>query len=221
MPISIDGTEIRNVTIDGQQVKEITVDGTRVWPVAIEDFEGISTYDQVLRGTFTGTATITSNAALATSRGSTQGMRCAGFVETYALPGDHDPGLVAGRDEIFYFRPVSYDAGDQWHFILAPQASKADPPNWGYRFEFHMGGGSRLTRMDGSTRTVLDTEELTSWSSSIYPVTFSASTTNGITMSVGNQTLTTTDTTYVDPTMGFGFRASGGGTVDYDWLGFA
>lgn len=220
MSLSIDGTEIRNATIDGQQVKEITIDGTRVWPLAIEDFEGIDSYDEVLRGTFTGRTEITAKAALAKVRGSTQGMRCYGFIEAYALPGDHDPALEAGREVVFYFKPVNYDNEDQWHFILAPQAAKADPPNWCYRFEYHMDGGSRIVRIDDGNRTVLATENRTDWASRIYPVRFTASTSNGITMRVANRTLTTKDTKYVAPTMGFGFRASAHGTADYDWVGY-
>lgn len=217
--ITIDGTKIRDVTIDGQDVREITIDGVKVWPNMIEDFEDISHYSQAFRGTFTGSTSITSNAAIATSKGSTQGIRCFGFIEFYSLPGDHDPGLKRGREASFYFRPVSYDSNDQWHFILAPQPGRADPPNWCYRFEFHMGGGSRITKITNGSRTVLDTENTTNWSSKPYECRFTT-TNSRLTMSVAGQTLTTTDTTYLSNEMGFGFRASTNGTADYDWFGY-
>lgn len=188
---------------------------------AIEDFEGISSYDEVFRGTFTGNAVITSDAAIATDRGSTQGMRCWGFVEMYSLPGDHDPPLEAGRDALFYFKPIDFDSSDQWHFVLAPQSGLADePPDYGYRFEFHMNEGSRIVRKDGDgTRKILATENDTNWHSTTYTCEFNADF-DGIEMSVAGTTLTTSDTTYIDDVMGFGYRASGGGTVDYDWFGY-
>ena len=220
MPISIDGSEISNVTIDGEQVREITVDGDRVWPLTIEDFEDITSYDQAYRGTFTGSTSITSNAALATHLGSTQGLRCSGFVEMFSLSGDHDPGIQSGRETSFYFYPRSYDSGDQWHFILSPQSSASHPPDYCYRFEFHMSGGSRITKISGGNRDVIATENNSSWSSSTYECRFTAGS-SGITMSVNNQTISTSDTEYIQSDMGHGWRASGGGTVDYDWLAFA
>lgn len=215
--ITIDGSAISDVTIDGQPVREITIDGTRVWPNMIEDFEDITSYDQAFRGTFTGSTTITSQAALVQQ--STQGIRCDGFVEFYSLPGDHDPGLRRGREASVYFRPVNYDSNDQWHFFIAPQANKADPPDWCYRFEFHMGGGSRLAKITDGSRTVLDSENVTNWSSKVYECRFTTSS-NGVTMSIGGQTLSTSDTAYLADVMGFGFRASTDGVADYDWFGY-
>lgn len=185
----------------------------------IEGFEDISDSSEVLRGTFSGDTTITSKAALADHRGSTQGMRCEGFVEHYALPQDYDPAVTKGNECAFHFKPISYDSNDQWHFILAPQADKDDPPDWCYRFEFHMGGGSRITLMEGGSRTILATENDTSWSSELYHCHFHAKS-DEVHMRVSNTpaSLTTSDTTYVADEMGFGFRASGGGIVDYDWL---
>lgn len=215
--ITIGGAEVSAVTIDGTDVKEITVDGTKVWPLLIEDFEDISSYDETYRGTFTGDSSITSNAALVSN--STQGLRCSGFVEMYTLAGDQDPELTSGEEHSFYFRPVSYDSDDQWHFMISPQSSASHPPDYCYRLEFHMDGGSRITKISGGNRDVLATENQSSWSSSVYKVTVTPSS-SGITMSANGQTLSSSDTEYIQSGMGHGWRASGGGTVDYDWLGF-
>lgn len=216
------GESLHDVHVAGETLQAIWVRGEQVWPlsVAIEDFEDISTYDESFRGTFTGDTEIIADAALATDKGSTQGIRCYGFIEFYSMPGDHDPGLESGREASFFFRPVSFDSSDQWHFIFGLQDSEPSPPDRGYRFEFHMGGGSRITRIDGQgSRTVLDTENNTNWASATYEPTFLIDN-SGITMSVSDATLSTTDTTYVDSVMGFGFRASADGTADYDWLGY-
>lgn len=186
----------------------------------IEGFEDISDSSEVLRGTFTGSTTITSDAALATHRGSTQGMRCEGFVEHYALPQDYSPAILKGYECGFHFKPISFDSNDQWHFILAPQPDKAEPPDWCYRFEFHMDGGSRITRIDGQgSRTILATENEMNWKPELYHCHFQADS-SGVSMRISNTvvSLSTSDTTYVADEMGFGFRASGGGIVDYDWL---
>lgn len=213
------GVDPHTVTADGNDVREITVDGVKVWPRLIEDFEDISSYDEAYRGTFTGDSSITSNAALATDFGSTQGLRCSGFVEMYSLAGDHDPELQSGEESSFYFHPVNFDSGDQWHYLISPQSSASHPPDECYRLEFHMGGGSRITKISGGNRDVLATENNSSWSSSTYKVRFTPSS-SGITMSVNGQTISSSDTEFIQSAMGHGWRASGGGTVDYDWLGF-
>lgn len=183
----------------------------------IEGFEGADDYSEMFQNTFSGSATMTSNAALATSEGSTQGMRCEGFVEMYTLPGVRSPAVEYNREASFYFHPRLHDSGDQWHFILAPQPDRSFPPDYCYRFEFHMGGGSRITLMDSNGRTVLATEESSTWSRQLYECRFTADG-NGLTMTCNGQTLSTSNTRFIDSQMGFGFRASGGGRVDYDWL---
>lgn len=218
MPVNINGQELVDVHVNGQDLQTIWVRGEQVWPTTIEDFEGIDDYQEVLRGTFTGSSDITADAALAIAEGSTQGFRNSGFCESYALPGDHETPLEAGREASFFFRPLDFDGGDQFHFILAPQESADEPPDESYRFEFHMDGGSRITHINGG-RDVLDTENESTWNSDIYECRFRPGY-DGITMTCNGQTLYTDNTEYVADTMGFGFRASGGGSVDWDWLSY-
>lgn len=218
MPVNINGRELVDVHVNGQDLQTIWARGEQVWPTTIEDFEGIDDYQEVLRGTFTGSTDITADAALATGQGSTQGFRNSGFCESYALPGDHETPLEAGREASFFFRPVDFDAEDQFHFILAPQESADNPPDESYRFEFLMEGGSRITYINGGRQVIAEENEST-WSPEIYECRFVPDT-DGITMTCNGQTLQTTNTDYIADIMGFGFRASGGGTVDYDWLSY-
>lgn len=216
--LHIAGHTLKDVHVKGENLKAIWVRGQKVWPRLITDFEDISSYDEIYRGTFTGSTNITSDAALVSA--STQGMRCDGFIEMWTEPGDQDPELTAGEQHSFYFRPVSFDSNDQWHFMISPQADKSEPPDWCYRLEFHMGGGSRITKISGSgSRDVLDTENQSTWSSKVYKVTFTPSS-SGVTMTANGQTLSSSDTEYIQNEMGHGWRASTDGVADYDWLGF-
>lgn len=219
MAITIDGTEIRDVTIDGQDVREITIDGDVVWPLMIEDFEDLNSWQDAYRGSFSGNATITSNAALATSEGSTQGLRCNGFVEMWSNPSDHDPNVQRGKEVTFWFHPRNL-GNSQYHHIIAPQPNTSHPPNNCYRLEFHMGSGARIVKMKGGSREWEATSNAISWSSKTYTCTYIVRN-NEIEMTVAGETLTAPASEFVADTMGHGWRASTGDRVDYDWLGFA
>lgn len=219
MGLHIGGGTLEDVHVAGESLEAIWVQGERVWPLTIESFEDGSNVSDHLRGSDTGSANITSDAALATTQGSTQGLHYEGFNERYALPGDHSPGLQAGREASFLFHPRDFDGGDQFHFLLAPQESADSPPDECYRFEFHMGGGSRITHIDSGGRDILDQENSSTWDTALYECSFTPDS-GGVTMSCNGETLSTSNTDYVADVMGFGFRASGGGSVDYDWLSY-
>lgn len=194
----------------------------------IEDFEGSTYMGDHFRGSESGNSAITSNAALVPSQGSTQGMECNGFVERYSLASDNANPIFRGVRSSFYFRPhnVNADVNEQYHFLIAPQPYEADPPNWCYRYEMHMNGSNRLVKMGGvdpnRTREILDFSNEVSMleEGRVYKCVFEAST-SGVSIyieGVTNSSLSTTDTEYIDPLMGFGFRCGTTGKVDYDWL---
>lgn len=194
----------------------------------IEDMEGSTYMGDHFRGSESGNSAITSNAALASTKGSTQGMECNGFVERYSLASDNANPIFSGVQSSFYFRPhnVNADTNEQYHFLIAPQPLKADPPNWCYRYEMHMNGSNRLAKMSGDDPNT--TRDIHDFSNDVemmkagetYKCRFEASA-SGVWIQVDgitNSYLSTTDTEYVDNLMGFGFRCGTTGKVDYDWL---
>lgn len=160
---------------------------------------------------------ITSEAAIATDEGSTQGLRQTDFQEIYAGPSAFETPLVAGEEARFFVRPNTL-GDEQYHFLFGDGVPNA------YRFEFHMSAGCRIADVKGA-RDILATDGAPSWNATEYEVRFTAGP-DVIVLYVGERggdpqvLLSTSNTSHVTPEMGVGWRCSGGGNVDWDWLGY-